>query len=361
MSRRIKVLIVDDSVSVQNALSQILSNDPEIEVIGLASNPYEAVAKIAENLPDVITLDIQMPRMDGLTFLGKLMKQHPIPVVVISSVAAEGSDIGIKALKLGASELITKPKLSDQKLFDEYCIRITDAIKASAMLEKIKPIYQQMREKDRIQANLQGKTNTSVQSKNINSDKVILIGASTGGTELISRMLKNLRPDLPGIMIVQHMPGEFTNAFARRLNNECSLNVKEAEQGDIIQQGFVYIANGYSHLQLIKENGQFKCKLEAGPLVNRHRPSVDVLFHSAAKFPGKNITAILLTGMGIDGSKGMLELYEIGAMTFAQDQKSSIIFGMPREAIKLSAARMIGNPEELVNWLNKAFQIDERN
>jgi two-component system chemotaxis response regulator CheB len=353
MIRKIKVLIVDDSVSVQNALFQILSNDSEIEVTGIASDPFEAVAKIAENLPDVITLDIQMPRMDGLTFLRKLMKQHPIPVVVISSVAAEGSDIGIQALKLGASELITKPKLSDQKNIDEYSIRITDAIKASAMLERIRPVYKETPAKDTVPINFQDTNNTFNQKSNLNSEKVILIGASTGGTELISLLLKNLRTDLPGIMIVQHMPGEFTGAFAKRLNNECSLNIKEAEQGDLIQQGFVYIANGYHHLLLAKENGHYICNLEMGSLVNRHRPSVDVLFQSAAKFPGKNITAILLTGMGSDGAKGMLELHEKGAMTFAQDQKSSVVFGMPKEAIRLNAAKMIGSPYELVTWLNK--------
>jgi two-component system chemotaxis response regulator CheB len=355
MTRKIKVLIVDDSVSVQNALFEILSHDPEIEVTGIASDPFEAVAKIAENLPDVITLDIQMPRMDGLTFLRKLMKQHPIPVVVISSVAAEGSEIGITALKLGASELITKPKLSDQKNIDEYSIRITDAIKASAMLEHIRPVKREKPEQIKVPGNTREIGNQSAQSAGVNSEKIILMGASTGGTELISKILKNLRTDLPGIMIVQHMPGEFTGAFARRLNNECLLNVKEAEQGDVIQHGFVYIANGYHHLLLANENGQYICNLETGSLVNRHRPSVDVLFHSAAKFPARNITAILLTGMGIDGANGMLELHEKGAMTFAQDQKSSVIFGMPKEAIRLNAAKMIGNPDELVNWLNKAF------
>jgi two-component system, chemotaxis family, protein-glutamate methylesterase/glutaminase len=353
MIQKIKVLIVDDSVSVQNALMQILNDDPEIEVIGLASDPFEAVSKIAENIPDVITLDIEMPRMNGLTFLGKLMKQHPIPVVVISSVAIEGSDIGIRALQLGASEIITKPKMSDQEQFEEYCIRITDAIKASAMSARI-------RVKTAGNKGENQKTENIQQAPNGPSKKIILLGASTGGTEVISRILKDLRTDLPGILIVQHMPGEFTKAFARRLNAESKLNVKEAEQGDIIQQGFVYIANGFNHLRLIKENGLYKCNLEMGSLVNRHRPSVDVLFQSASKFPGKNISAILLTGMGADGAKGMLELYKSGAMTFAQDEKSSVVFGMPKEAIKLNAAKMIGNPDELVNWLNKAFLFDER-
>lgn len=360
MIQKIKVLIVDDSVSVQNALMRILSDDPEIEVIGLASDPFDAVSKIAENLPDVITLDIEMPRMDGLTFLGKLMRQHPIPVVVISSVAIEGSDIGIKALQLGASEIITKPKMSDPVQFDEYCIRITDAIKASAMSARIRFKHAGLKNRGEVPTDLHQKDDNFKQTPNSPSKKIILMGASTGGTEVILRILKNLRTDLPGILIVQHMPGEFTRAFAMRLNTECKLNVKEAEQGDIIQQGFVYIANGYNHLRLIKENGLYKCNLEMGSLVNRHRPSVDVLFQSASKFPCENISAILLTGMGADGAKGMHDLYKAGATTFAQDEKSSVVFGMPKEAIKLNAAKMIGNPDELVNWLNKAFLFDER-
>jgi two-component system chemotaxis response regulator CheB len=352
MIRKIKVLIVDDSVSVQNALKQILSHDPEIEVIGTACDPYEAVAKIAENLPDVITLDIEMPRMDGLTFLSKLMKQHPIPVIVISAVTGEGSDKGITALQLGAREIITKPILSNPDQLEEYSIRITDAIKASALTERIriKPVKSNGNAKKPVN---QPVNLSSVPS--LTSGKVILIGASTGGTEVISRILKNLRTDLPGILIVQHMPGEFTKAFAGRLNLESQLNVKEAEQGDIVEHGSVYIANGFHHLLLIQEKGQYKCKLEMGPLVNRHRPSVDVLFQSASKFPGKNITAILLTGMGADGSKGLLELSDAGAMTFAQDEKSSVVFGMPKEAIKLNAAKMIGNPNELINWLNSTL------
>jgi len=353
MIRKIKVLVVDDSVSVRDALTQILNLDPDIEVINTASDPYDAVAKIAQQLPDVITLDIEMPRMDGLTFLGKLMKQHPIPVVVISSVAGQGSDNGIKALRLGAREIITKPKLSDSIQLEEYSIRITDAIKAAALTSMwpIKP----MKISDHDNLIVSDHEQSLIKSNNLHLNDVILIGASTGGTEVISRILKNIRTDLPGILIVQHMPGEFTKAFAHRLNLECKVNVKEAEQGDIIQKGCVYIANGYNHLYLIKENNQYKCKIEMSPLVNRHRPSVDVLFKSASKFPGSHITAIILTGMGSDGAKGLLELSESGAMTIAQDEKSSVIFGMPKEAIKLNAAKMIVNPDELINWLNTTF------
>lgn len=355
MIRKIKVLIVDDSVSVQNVLQQILTSDPELEVIGVASDPYEAVAKIAENLPDVITLDIEMPRMDGLTFLSKLMKQHPIPVVVISSVADEGSDNGIKALKLGAREIITKPKLSSPEQLEEYSIRIVDAVKASAISERMHVNTLKSSKVERVPVTAPKLSSAEHQNLSRFSEDVILIGASTGGTEVISRILKGLRSDLPGILIVQHMPGEFTKAFANRLNLESNLYIKEAEQGDVVKRGCVYIANGFNHLQLVKENGMFKCKLEMGELVNRHRPSVDVLFKSACKFPGKNISAVLLTGMGADGAKGMLELHQIGANTFAQDEKSSVVFGMPKEAIKLNAAKRIGNPDELVNWINSTF------
>ena len=355
MIGKIKVLIVDDSVSVQNVLRKILTNDPELEVIGTASDPYEAVAKIAENLPDVITLDIEMPRMDGLTFLSKLMKQHPIPVVVISSVAGENSDNGLKALKLGAREIITKPKLSNPELVEEYSIRIIDAIKASAISERIHPNILKTPSVEPVPISKKEPWSTAHQQLSRFSEEIIMIGASTGGTEVISKIMRGLRSDLPGILIVQHMPGEFTKAFANRLNLESNLYIKEAEQGDVVKRGCVYIANGFNHLQLIKENGMYKCKLEKGELVNRHRPSVDVLFKSASKFSGKNISAVLLTGMGSDGAEGMLELYKIGANTFAQDEKSSAVFGMPKEAIKLNAAKMVGNPDELINWINSTF------
>jgi len=357
MTKKIKVLIVDDSESVRNTLIQILSVDDEINIIGIASDPYEAVAKIAENLPDVITLDIEMPRMDGLTFLRKLMKQHPIPVVVISAVAEIGSEKAIMALKLGASEIINKPKLLDEIYLDEYRIRITDAIKASCLTDRFKMKRMNSNGNEVLELESTSISVSRDQLLGLNSEDVILIGASTGGTEVISKILKNLRTDLPGILIVQHMPGEFTKAFAERLNKESNLTVKEAENGDAIQRGFVYIANGFNHLHLIRENGLFKCMLEMGSLVNRHRPSVDVLFKSASKYSGKNIAAVLLTGMGSDGAKGMLELHEVGAKTFAQDEKSSVIFGMPKEAIKLNAADFIGNPDELINWLNTTYHF----
>jgi len=355
MIRKTKVLIVDDSVSVQNVLRQILSTDPEIDVIGTANDPYEAVTKIAENLPDVITLDIEMPRMDGLTFLSKLMKQHPIPVVVISSFADETSDNGIKALKLGAKEIIPKPRLATLEEMDDYSIKITDAIKAAALSNKLTNSHEKAKKISDQVTTSQVKSERNSTDAMAVSENVILIGASTGGTEVISKILRGLRTDLPGILIAQHMPGEFTGAFAKRLNAECNFLVKEAENGDVIRDGCVYIANGFNHLSLTRDNGFFKCRVEMGALVNRHRPSVDVLFSSATKFSGKNVAAVLLTGMGADGAKGLLDLNNNGALTFAQDEKSSAVFGMPKEAIKLNAAQKVGNPGDLINWLNSIF------
>lgn len=360
MKRKIKVLIVDDSLSAQNVLAEIFNQDQGIEVIGVASDPYEAVSKMAVETPDVITLDVEMPRMDGLTFLSKLMKQHPIPVVVISSVAEKGSDLGIKALKLGASEVITKPVLLDSKHFEEYKIRIIDAIKASAQIVKGSKLRSGTGSAN--VATKVGKVNEldslAFYSKPV-SKKIILIGASTGGTEVLTKILKNLKPNLPGILIVQHMPGEFTGAFAKRLNTESNLLVKEAEDGDVVREGCVYVANGFNHLYLVRANGVYHCKLKEGELVNRHRPSVDVLFMSAVAFEANNIVAVLLTGMGSDGALGLLELKKVGAMTFAQDEKSSVVFGMPREAIKLNAAQKITSPEELIDWLNANFKTNE--
>lgn len=352
--KKIKVLVVDDSASVRKVITEILNADPRIEVIGNAADPYEAASKIAVEVPDVITLDIEMPRMDGLTFLSKLMAQHPIPVIVISSVTGEGSELGIRALKLGAREIITKPQALEGELFEEYRIRITDAIKACSLAGASLVKAGRRLSRELAEEKTAGKEPASF-TMQPPAKKVILIGASTGGTEVISKLLKNLRNDLPGILIVQHMPGEFTGAFAKRLNRESKLLVKEAENGDVVRNGCVYVANGFNHMKLVKEEGFYKCRLELGAFVNHHRPSVDVLFKSAARYPGSGITAVLLTGMGSDGANGLLELKNAGCTTFAQDEDSSVIFGMPKEAIRLGAATKIVNPDQLISWLNSNF------
>ncbi|MGQ8338492.1 protein-glutamate methylesterase/protein-glutamine glutaminase [Sunxiuqinia sp. A32] len=351
MGDKIKVLVVDDSAIVRSALTDILDSDPNITVLDTAADPYEAVKKISKQVPDVITLDLEMPRMNGLVFLKKLMDQHPLPVVVISSITGDRSDLAIRALELGAINIITKPRLNFARNLDEYRIKICDAVKAAAMSgDSLKKINRKKKaESDSIVSQPQ----KDLFNASSNGSKLILIGASTGGTEVISTILKSVRNNLPPILIVQHMPGEFTSAFANRLNQESSLIVKEAEDGDVLKNGCVYIANGFYHLLVKSAGSQYKCKIEPGELVNRHRPSVDVLFNSVAEIAGKNVMGIILTGMGKDGANGMLQLKNKGAVCIAQDETSSIVFGMPKEAINLDAVDFIGNPSEIIDWINK--------
>ncbi len=347
--KKIKVLVVDDSVVVRNALTEILNSNAGIEVVDVASDPYDAVEKIAKQVPDVITLDIEMPKMNGLIFLKKLMEQHPIPVVVISSLTGDRSEVAIRALELGAANIITKPKLESQLSFEEYKIDICDSVKAAAItkpyLKKIskrkKVIHEQIIEKPSL-----GETTK------FTSNKLILIGASTGGTEVISTICKSVRTDLPPIIVVQHMPGEFTKAFAQRLNNECDLTVKEAEDAETLYEGHVYIANGFKHLVVRKIENKYVCKVQDGKMVNRHRPSIDVLFKSVAELSAKNTMGILLTGMGVDGAQGLLDIKNKGGICIAQDEKTSVVFGMPKEAIKLGATNQVGGPKEIIEWIN---------
>ena len=331
--RKIKVLIVDDSALVRNSLSQILSSDPEIEVIGTALDPIIAVQKIKKEIPDVITLDIEMPRMDGLTFLKKLMSQKPIPVVICSSLTHEGSDTAIKALELGAVEILTKPQLGKKRFFEESKIKICDVVKSASMVKvKQKQKFIDVKPKLTADAMLARPKKSNVIQK---TEKVILIGSSTGGTEALRDLLINFPGDSPGTIIVQHMPEFFTNSFANRLNEFCEVDVKEAEHGDHVRNGLVLIAPGNKHTLVKRNSESYFVEVKEGPLVSRHRPSVDVLFRSAARYAGPNAVGIILTGMGDDGAKGMLELKETGAYTIAQDEKSCIIYGMPKEAVKL--------------------------
>jgi len=292
-------------------------------------------------------LDMEMPRMNGLTFLKKLMKQHPIPVVVISSFTDSSPDLAIRALEMGASEVVNKPRLTSAAEMDEYRIRVCDAVLAAALHGPSR-----FRHKQAPAVKTRTEVTTGEQKISGVRKKIILMGASTGGTELISHLLKSLRNDLPPIVVVQHMPGEFTKAYAKRLNEESGFVVKEAEEGDIFRWGCVYIANGFYHLVVKEEVNHYVCGLEGGELVNRHRPSVDVLFYSLAKTNAKNVMGILLTGMGRDGAKGLLELKKKGATCIAQDEKSSVVFGMPKEAINLQAADLVGNPAQIINWIN---------
>ncbi len=343
MKDKIRVLVVDDSAVVRQSLSSILESDPAISVIGTAADPIIAVKKIMKEIPDVITLDIEMPRMDGLTFLRKIMSQHPIPVVVISSLTTAGTEVAMKALEYGASEIIGKPAMNAAQFFNESKILLCDAVKAASKA-KLKRKTIVVSSKTVVQPKYSADViieKASAYKRIINTDKIIVLGASTGGTEAIRHFLAQMPEKSPGIAIVQHMPEGFTKSFANSLNNICKLEVKEAENGDRLYQGRVLVAPGNKHMLLKRDGKEYSVEVKQGPLVNRHRPSVDVLFRSAARYSGRNALGILLTGMGNDGAKGLLELKENEAHTIAQDEHSSVVFGMPKEAIKLDAADKI--------------------
>ncbi|MGV8830000.1 MAG: protein-glutamate methylesterase/protein-glutamine glutaminase [Breznakibacter sp.] len=367
MEKKIRVLIVDDSAVVRQSLATILEKDPEIEVMGTAADPIIAVKKIQKEVPDVITLDIEMPRMDGLTFLRKIMSQHPIPVVVISSLTSEGTEVAMKALEYGACEIIGKPAMNAGQFILESQILLCDAVKAAAQSKlsrkktatKSTPVQETpvARPKSspievtpKLSADVMLEKGTAL-SRMVHTEKVIVLGASTGGTEAIRHLLREMPSKMPGIAIVQHMPEGFTLSFANSLDKISNLEVKEAENGDKLYQGRVLIAPGNKHLLLKSVGKEYFVEVKDGPLVNRHRPSVDVLFRSAARYAGHNAIGILLTGMGNDGANGLKELHEAGAHTIAQDEASSVVFGMPKEAIKLGAADKILALSDITNHL----------
>jgi two-component system chemotaxis response regulator CheB len=339
-SQKIRALIVDDSAFVRQALKDILESDPQIEVIAVASDPYAAVERIKQQLPDVITLDIEMPRMDGLTFLDRLMSQHPIPVVICSTLTAAGSDTALAALAKGAVEIITKPKLGTKEFFEESRLRICDAVKSAAHARlKARPTAP-MHVAPKLTADaILAKPGPSSMIQT--TDKIVVVGASTGGTEALREFLHALPLDAPPIVIVQHMPAEFTARFAQRLEQMCRITVKEAEDNDSVIRGQALIAPGNRHTLLKRSGARYYVEVRDGPLVCRHRPSVDVLFRSAARYAGKNVVGVIMTGMGDDGAKGMLEMRQAGAYNIAQDETSCVVFGMPAEAIKLSAVQQV--------------------
>lgn len=336
MSKKISVLIVDDSAVVRQTLRDVLSEDPKIEVMGVASDPFIAAEKILHEVPDVITLDIEMPRMDGLTFLHKIMTQHPIPVVICSGLTLQGAETTMKALEYGAVEIIQKPRLGTKQFLEESRIRICDAVRA-ASLARVRPIRLKPR---KIDAKL---TADAVIAKPPpkamiqTTERIVVVGASTGGTEALRVFLEDMPLDSPGIVIVQHMPEHFTAAFAKRLDSICGISVKEAEDNDTVIRGRALIAPGNRHTLLKRSGARYYVEVKDGPLVCRHRPSVDVLFRSAARYAGKNAVGVIMTGMGDDGAKGMMELKNSGGFTIAQDEATSVVFRMPNEAIKLGA------------------------
>jgi two-component system chemotaxis response regulator CheB len=336
---RIRVLIVDDSALVRQTLSEILSSDPLIEVIGTASDPYVAAERISEQVPDVITLDIEMPRMDGLTFLRRIMTQHPIPVVICSSLAEEGAQSTLRALEYGAVDIITKPRLGSKQFLEESRVTLCQAVRAAAEARLRLPGPSHTVEPKLTADAILSRGTTGAMLET--TEKVVVVGASTGGTEALRSLLEAMPLDAPGIVIVQHMPEMFTRAFADRLDSLCRISVKEAETNDTVLRGRALIAPGNHHLLLKRSGARYYVEIKDGPLVSRHRPSVDVLFRSAARYAGANAVAVIMTGMGDDGASGMLEMKQAGAATIAQDEATSVVFGMPNEAIKRGAVDII--------------------
>jgi two-component system, chemotaxis family, protein-glutamate methylesterase/glutaminase len=339
-SRKIRVLIVDDSAVVRQTLYDVLSSDPGIEVMATAPDPFVAAERIAEQIPDVITLDIEMPRMDGLTFLQKIMAQHPIPVIICSSLVEEGAQSALKALEYGAVDIIAKPRLGSKQFLEESRLLLCQAVRAAAgarlTTHRSSPSHT-VEPKLTADAVLSRATKAMVET----TEKVVVIGASTGGTEALRVLLEALPADAPGVVIVQHMPELFTRAFANRLDTLCAITVKEAETNDSVLRGHALIAPGNHHVLLKRSGARYFVEIKDGPLVCRHRPSVDVLFRSAARYAGQNAVGVIMTGMGDDGANGMLEMKQAGAATIAQDEASCVVFGMPNEAIKRQAVDRI--------------------
>jgi two-component system chemotaxis response regulator CheB len=339
---KIRVLVVDDSASVRQTLKDILESDPGIEVMATANDPFIAVEHIKRERPDVITLDVEMPRMDGITFLERLMSQHPIPVVICSTLTEKGSETALAALEKGAVECISKPKVGTKQFLEESRIHICDIVKAAA----------QVRIKDRSPVALPFTVSPKLTADAVipgpasramiqTTEKVVAVGASTGGTEALRVFLMALPANAPGIVIVQHMPEGFTKHFAERLNELCAVTVKEAENNDSVIRGQALIAPGNKHTLLKRSGARYFVEVRDGPLVSRHRPSADVLFRSAARYAGKNAVGVIMTGMGDDGARGMREMKEAGATTIAQDEASCVVFGMPAEAIKLGGVTKV--------------------
>ncbi|CAN7655126.1 protein-glutamate methylesterase/protein-glutamine glutaminase [Caballeronia sp. 15711] len=331
---KISVLCVDDSALVRSLMTEIINSQPDMHVCATAPDPLVARELIKQHNPDVLTLDVEMPRMDGLDFLEKLMRLRPMPVVMVSSLTERGSEITLRALELGAVDFVTKPRVGIRDGMLEYSEKLADKIRAAARARvRQTPHIVHAAPGAGGAAAAASKPTPNLNNPLVSTEKLIIVGASTGGTEAIRELLVPLPPDAPGVMIAQHMPPGFTKSFAQRLNGLCRIAVKEAEHGERVLPGHAYIAPGDAHLVLVRSGANYVAHLSDAPPVNRHRPSVDVLFRSAAQNAGKNALGVILTGMGRDGAQGMLEMQQAGAYTFAQDEASCVVFGMPREAI----------------------------
>lgn len=352
--KKIKVLIMDNSTATRNRLKEIINSQPDMEVVGTAPDPQVAGELIKLLNPDVLTLDIEMARTNGLEFLEKLMRLRVIPVVMFSLHSERGPDVTFRAQELGIAELLTKPRKDISHGPQEHSENITDKIRTTARAKIYPAVYADTMSTPSLSADA---VLPSLANSIASTEKLLIVGASTGGTEAIKEFLTRLPPDCPGILITQHMPEAFTLAFANRLDSLCRISVKEAQQGDHILPGHAYIAPGHSHLLLKRSGAHYVCELNQGPPVNRHRPSVDVLFRSAANCAGKNAIGVILTGMGKDGAIGMLEMKHAGAYNFAQDEATCVVFGMPREAIAAGGVDEVVPLQEMAPRIMKHLAI----
>lgn len=349
---RCRVLVVDDSAVVRQLLTELLSQDPAIEVVGSAADPLLARDKIKRLNPDVLTLDVEMPRMDGLAFLENLMRLRPMPVVMVSSLTERGADITLQAMALGAVDFVSKPKAGLAQGLSEYADEIRAKVKAAASARVRPPaaVAQPV-------LRLDTRANAPVATRFRTTDRLIAIGASAGGTEALRVVLERMPPDAPAIVLTQHIPGSFSRPFAERLDRHSPMLVREARDGEMILPGHAYLPPGDHHLRVIRDGARWRCKLDPGPPVNRHRPAVDVLFRSVAQSAGANAVAAILTGMGDDGARGLLELRQAGAATLVQDEATSVVWGMPGAAVKLGAAQEILPLESIAARLLALAQV----
>ena len=345
--RKVRVLVVDDSAVVRSVFKQQLSREEDIEVVGTAPDPYVARDRIVDLKPDVITLDVEMPRMDGITFLRKLMKYYPLPVIIVSSLTKAGGDLAMEAMDVGAVDVICKP--GEAYSVGDMSVQLAEKIRAAARVDM-----------NRLAQRSAAKTSSPVRvtEKKLaltkTTNKIIAVGASTGGTGAITNILVDFPPTIPGIVIVQHMPPNFTTSFAKRLDGLCKIRVKEAEDGDSITPGWALLAPGNYHMVMRRSGASYYVNIKSGPLVCHQRPAVDVLFNSVAAFGGANAIGVILTGMGKDGARGMAKMKEAGAKTIAQDEDTCVVFGMPKEAIALG---VVDKVEPLHNINNTIIEM----
>lgn len=349
-NRKIRVLVVDDSALIRQMLTEMLQRDPIIEVVGAAQDPFMAREKIKQLNPDVLTLDVEMPKMDGVTFLRNLMRLRPMPVVMVSTLTQKGSEITLDALELGAVDFVSKPTVDIAHAFGDYAEEIIAKVKVAsrARVRELKTVSQRRTADAVLPAARPAHFKTT--------DRLIAMGASTGGTEAIREVLEVMPADSPAIVVTQHIPEAFSKPFSERMNRCSQMIVTEAKDGEQIVPGHVYIAPGDRHLLVVRDGARFRCQLSDGPAVNRHRPSVDVMFRSVAQNVGPNAIAVILTGMGNDGARGMQEMKEAGACTIAQDEKTSVVWGMPGEAVALGCVDQIAPLSSISGEINKALE-----